>query len=205
MASKYLAPALAASAALLGLAAASFWYGAAETPGVQLATGTLLPQPRQVSDFSLTGDDGQPYTRQQLAGGWTVLFPGFVHCPDVCPTTLAMLKQLEAKLAAQGAPLRVVFLSVDPARDTPEQMRGYVQYFNPAFRAVTAPEPQLGAFTRELGIAYAKVPGESADSYSMDHTAALVLLNPQAQVAGYFSPPFNVDALAADLAKVIKS
>lgn len=201
MASKLIAPALAVGAALLGLAAASFWFTPQQTPAV--SSGTLLPQPRLLTDFSLQGANGQAFTKAQLQGRWTLVFAGFTRCPDVCPDTLARLKQLDANLRQRGVVINVLLLSIDPQRDQPEQLASYVHYFNPDFLAATAQEPELARVTRELGIAYAKVPGKTADDYTMDHSAALVLLDPQVRVAGYFTPPLRVEALTTDLAQLI--
>lgn len=201
MTSKFFALALAVGAAVLGLAVARVWF--APKPAV-ITSGTVLPQPRLLNDFTLTGDDGAAFTKTQLQGRWSLIFPGFTHCPDICPTTLATLKAVHAKLAQANAPLNVVFLSVDPERDVPANLARYVQYFNPTFRGVTAMEPELARFTRELGVAYAKSPGATPQTYTMDHSAALVLLNPQVQVAAYFSPPFAADTLSADLLTLIK-
>ena len=201
MKSRLLAPALAIGAMLLGLAAASLWLAPSDSP---IKSGTLLPQPRLLNDFKLTGDDGAPFTRERLQGRWSIVFPGFTHCPDICPTTLAMLKAVHAKLDQSDAELNVLFLSVDPQRDGPQQLASYAHYFHPEFLGATAQEPELARFTRELGIAYAKVPGNTDDSYTMDHSASLVLLNPQVQVSAYFTPPFSADALAADLLQLIK-
>lgn len=196
-------PALAAlAAALLGLAAASFLL--APEPA-QLKAGTLLPQPRALPEFSLTDQDGRPYTKADLQGRWTLVFPGFTHCPDICPTTLAYLKSLRAQLAAQGRELHVLFLSVDPERDGPAELSRYVRHFDPAFTGVTAAEPELARFTQGLMISYVKVPGTAPQTYSMDHSAALVLVNPQAQLAGFFTPPFQLEAMAADLGTLIGS
>ncbi len=202
MSSKALTAIAAVFAALCGLFAASWWF---QPQQVQLKSGTLLPQARQIADFTLTDQDGKPFTKTQLSGHWTLLFPGFTHCPDVCPTTLAFLKQLHSKLAAENKPVSVVFLSVDPERDQPKQLASYVHYFNPSFTGVTAGEPELGRFAQGLGIAYAKVPGKTADTYSMDHSAAMVLINPRAQIAGYFTPPHTLDAMSADLAAVMEN
>lgn len=147
--------------------------------------------------------DGQPYGNAQLTGGWTLLFAGFTHCPDVCPTTLGIMKQVEARLPAPG--VQLVFLSVDPARDTPEILHRYVRHFSGTMRGVTGSNEQLDALCASLGLAYVKVPGASDDAYTMDHSAALVLIDPLGRVAGYFSPPHRADALAADLAAVLKS
>lgn len=187
-------------ALLLGLAAAA--YLLAPQPG-QLTSGTLLSQPRALPEFALIDQDGRPYTRAALLGHWSLVFPGFTHCPDVCPTTLAYLKSLHDALAQQGKALNVVFLSVDPERDRPEQLATYVRYFNPAFAGVTASEPELARFAQSLMVTYLKVPGERPESYSMDHSAALVLINPQAEVAGFFTPPFELDAMKTDLGSLI--
>lgn len=191
---------LAAVAVALGIGAAS-WYYAPRT--AELRSGTLLQQPRPLPEFSLVDQDGTAYTRARLEGGWTVLFAGFTHCPDVCPTTLALLKDVRRRAAAD-VDLRVLFLSVDPQRDTPATLKAYTSHFDPSFAGVTAPEPQLGQFARALGLAYAKVPGASDDTYQMDHSAALVLIDPQARIAGYFSPPFDAEVLARDLAAAIQ-
>jgi len=192
--------AVAVIAAVLGVAAALLLSGL--RGGGALQAGTQLPQPRALPAFTLIDHDARPYTAQQLQGRWTLLFPGFTYCPDVCPTTLAFLKQLNAGLDEAQRP-RIVFLSVDPERDTPARLKEYVAHFDPAFVGVTAPEPQLSEIARAFGIAYAKVPGASAESYQMDHSAALILLNPQAQIVAYFSPPFDQARLSADLRKLV--
>lgn len=188
-------------ALLLGLAAASFLL--APQPG-QLKSGTLLAQPRALPEFSLIDQDGRPFTKTALQGHWSLVFPGFTHCPDVCPTTLAYLKSLHGELAKQGKPLNIVFLSVDPERDRPAQLAAYVRYFDPAFAGVTAAEPELSRFAQSLMVTYLKVPGAQPGIYSMDHSAALVLINPQAEVAGFFTPPFQLDSMNTDLAALIE-
>lgn len=191
---------IAALAAVLGVVVAvtlSQPRGTAE-----LQSGTLLPQPRALPAFTLTDQDGQPFTAASLAGRWTLLFPGFTYCPDVCPTTLALLKQVKAGLGPEQ-PLQVVFLSVDPERDTPARLKSYIAQFDPAFVGVTVGEPQLADVTRALGIAYAKVPGASPESYQMDHSASMILLNPQGQIVAYLTPPFEAGRLVADLKPLV--
>ena len=187
-------------AALLGALAAHLWL---QPPAPQLRSGTLLPQPRAIADFTLIGDDGKPFTKADLRGHWNLIFTGYTHCPDVCPTTLATLKSMSSKLGAGANRLQVVFLSVDPERDRPEALERYVHYFNPAFRGATAPNAELDRLAPQLGFVYLKVPGTSPETYTMDHSAALILINPDAQVAGYFTPPFKADVLAQDLSMVI--
>lgn len=190
----------AAVAAVLALAAGMWTAQRLQAPPVALESGTLLASPRPVAPFALTDHAGQPFGDAALRGRWTLVFAGFTHCPDVCPTTLALLKAVAQKLGP-GAPARV-FLSVDPERDTPDKLASYVAYFGPGVTGVTGPKPALDAFCASLGIAYVKIPGATAGDYTVDHTAALVLLDPQGRVAGYFTPPLRVDTLAADLARV---
>lgn len=190
---------IAAFAAALGVVVASLFFGGSGNG--ELQSGTLLKQPRALPEFSLTDHHGQAFTRQSLEGQWNLVFAGFTYCPDVCPTTLALLKQVQGKVAPQQ--FRVLFLSVDPERDTPERMKDYIGHFSSDFVGATAGEPQLSEIARGIGFAYAKVPGTTPESYQMDHSAALALVNPQAQIVGYFSPPFDSDKLAADLRRII--
>lgn len=189
-----------ALAIIAGLLAALWLQQPAVTT---LQSGTLLPQPRVLPAFSLTDQDGQAFGPAQLQGHWTLIFPGFTSCPDICPTTLAMLKNVEAGLGEKAANLRVAMFSVDPERDTPARLKVYVQSFSPRFIGFTAAEPQLGELARALGVAYVRVPGATPDSYTMDHSAALILVNPQGQLAGYLTPPFDPAKLGADLAALL--
>ncbi|MDI3258265.1 MAG: SCO family protein [Sinobacteraceae bacterium] len=192
---------LAAVAVLAGLAAGSLWLH----PGsVRLASGELLDTPRPIADFTLTGGDGQPFTRSDLLGHWSLIYVGYTYCPDVCPTTLMLLKNVERDLGRDAGRLRVVFISVDPARDTPQRLADYVHYFSPDFSAATGPDAVLEALGKNLGFAYNKVPGKTPDSYLMDHSAALMLIDPQARLAGYLLPPFKVQALVEDLRRIIE-
>lgn len=193
---------VAALALIGGLLAAVFLY-APKT--VTVESGTLLQAPRPLPAFTLTDQDGQPFTRENLLGHWTLLFPGFTYCPDVCPTTLGLLKSVEAQLGPRADRLQVLLFSVDPERDTPETLKRYVSYFSPRFRGATTTEPGLKQLAQALGVAYLKVPGDTPQNYTMDHSAALVLINPRAEVAGYFTPPHRVDALVQDLTRLLDS
>lgn len=164
---------------------------------------TLLPTPRTLPAFSLQQADGSALTPDTLKGHWTVVFLGFTHCPDVCPTTLAQLAGAQKQWAAMpdASRPRVLFVSADPERDTPQIVADYAHAFHPDTLAATAPVPQLEAFARSLSLVFMKVPGASGDpsDYSIDHSAALVLLDPQARMAGVAQPPFDVKGIAADL------
>ena len=194
---------IAAIAAVAGLVTANFVFKPDKPEGVQIASGTLLPSPRSIPEFALTGADGQPFTKARLDGHWSVIFVGFTHCPDICPNTLAKLKAVHGQLDAQKKPVQVLFLSVDPERDTPEVISNYVTHFDPAFLGATGPNAELDKLAAAMGFLYMKGPGATPDTYSVDHSSALILVNPQAQVAGYFTQPLKVDALVADLGALI--
>lgn len=197
-----IAPVLAAIAVMgLGVAAALQMF---KSPAaLQLDSGIYLPQARPLPEVALTDQDGQAFGAAQWQGPWSLLFAGFTHCPDVCPTTLQMLKQLEADLQAKGLSLRPIFLSLDPQRDTPEQLQRYVRHFSPTITGITGSKAELDRLSAALGLAYVKIPGASETDYTIDHSAALVLINPQGQVAGYFQAPHKRDLLAADLQRVM--
>ena len=169
-----------------------------------LQTVRLLPSPRAVPPFDLAQADGSRLEPADLRGHWTIVFLGFTHCPDVCPTTLAELamaqRQWEA-LPAASRP-RVLFVSVDPERDTTESTGRYAHHFHPDTLAATGGIPALEAFATSLGMVFMKVPppdGAPADQYSVDHSSTLVVLDPQGRMAGLLRPPLQPDAIAADL------
>jgi protein SCO1 len=165
----------------------------------QLTSGTWLPQPRPLSEFSLVDQSGQPFTLQSLKGHPTLVFFGFTHCPDVCPTTLAKLAQVTK--TANIPDLKVLLVSVDPQRDTPEQLERYVHAFNPAFGAVTGKPADIESLSREFGVAVVKVELPGGD-YTVDHSAVIFLLNSNGERVALFTPPYEVKNLAADLHNV---
>lgn len=195
--------AVVAAAAGLLLASWVFEPGGSGSDTAVLASGTLLPQPRPLPEFTLTDADGKPFDRASITGRWSLVFVGFTHCPDVCPNTLSLLKTVNTRLQSENKKLHVVFLSVDPERDNAAALRTYVNYFSPDFAGVTGPEDQLTVLGQAMGFVFAKAPGPTPETYSMDHSSALILVNPQAQVAGYFTPPLKVDALVTDLGSIL--
>jgi protein SCO1/2 len=131
---------------------------------IETRSATLLPQLRSLQPFSLVDQHGRPFTNQTLQGRWTFISFGYTHCPDICPTTLAMLTSMEKQLQASGnsAEYQIAFVSVDPERDTQQRLAEYIDFFNPAFLGVTGDESELQRLTRPLGILYAKVTTEKS-------------------------------------------
>ena len=193
---------VAAASALSGYL---FWNamqnrGPAEQPAL-----LELPVARAIPDFSLTDQHGNDFGPERLSGRWSLLFFGFTHCPDVCPGALYDLQRLGERLADGGPlpPQQVVFFSVDPERDSPERLAEYVAYFDPDFVAVTGEHVALEPLTRSLGIAYRIEPHEAgAGSYSVDHSASILLVNPQGRLHGVFPAPHDVPAMESALRRL---
>ena len=164
-----------------------------------LRAGTALSEPRPIAEFEFLDEDGRPFKRKSLEGQWSLLFTGFTHCPDVCPTTIALLAELRRRISRDD--LQFVFVSVDPERDTPEVVAAYLAHFDPTLVGATGTRAEMERFTSGLGLAQVRNPGVG-DEYTVDHSTALVLIDPKARIAGYFQAPHQRDALAADLAKL---
>lgn len=192
---------LAALAAALGLALGVIVL---QPKAVSIASGTLLQPPRALPAFTLTDEHGQPYTNASLQGHWTVVFAGFTTCPDICPTTLTLMKSVMADLGPDAQKVQMLLLSIDPERDTPERLKSYVQYFDPRFKGATAANAELDKLARAMSFVYTKVPGETPETYTMDHSSALMLLNPRGELAGFFTAPHRREALVADLKGLLK-
>ena len=195
---------IAALAAGLGLWAGQRWFEARTPAGPQLQAVKLFDHPRELPAFSLQQSDGTQLVPGELKGHWTLVFLGFTHCPDVCPTTLAQLAQAQKQWAALPDPTRprVLFVSVDPDRDTPDAIGEYAHGFDRDTLAATTDIPALEAFARSLSMVFMKVPapaGAPADQYSIDHSAALAVLDPQGRMAGVIPPPLDSRAVAADM------
>lgn len=191
-------------AALCGATTAWLLRQATGTPA-PLERATLLDKRRALADFALTDQAGRPFGRTQLRGRWTFLFFGFTNCPDVCPTTLATLAEVRRRLADLQAADRpaVVLVSVDPARDTQEVLGRYVAHFDPQFLGVSGPQAALEVLTRDLGVAFSIGPPSADGNYSVDHTAAIFLIDPTAAFAAVFGSPHVPDVIARDYRSIV--
>jgi protein SCO1/2 len=152
----------------------------------------LLDTPRNFGEFELVDHRGQPFNRARLEGGWTLVFFGFTFCPDICPTTMSFLNDFMGQLAGTEAEdTRVVMVTVDPARDTVEQLAKYVPYFNPEFIGVTGDFLDIHRFATALNTPFRKVSGEGGE-YQVDHSANVVLINPRGDYHGFFKAPLDM-------------
>lgn len=168
----------------------------------QLRAAQEFPEARPLADFELRTASGEALTRADLEGHWSLLFFGFTNCPDICPDTLAVLDTVMDDLETMGAAARpqVVFISVDPERDDDEALADYVSWFNRDFIAATGSDEALQSLTRSLGVIYfLDEPDPDTGFYSVDHSASVMIIDPQGRVFGRFPPPLERQAIAADL------
>ena len=182
---------------ILIAASAGVWLAReVDSSAPRLTSGTWLPQARPIGDFSLIDQNGAAFNAARLAGSPSLVFFGYTHCPDVCPLTLLQLAKL--KQAGAVPALKVVFISVDPGRDTPALLAQYVHAFDPDMIAATGRTDAVAGITHAFGVAYERVDLPGGD-YAMDHSATVFLLDAHARNVAVFSPPFDVATLTADL------
>jgi protein SCO1/2 len=161
-----------------------------------LTSGTWLPQPRSPGEFSLIDQNNAQFTAARLRGAPTLVYFGYTHCPDVCPVTMLQLAQVVKSGVVPG--LRVVFISVDPARDTPTQLAQYVHAFDPDFIGLTGTAAMLQTVAQRFGVAFLRVDLPGGD-YSMDHSSTLFLMDARGHNVAIFNAPYDVKSLTQDL------
>ena len=160
---------------------------------------TLFPDPKPLTAFALTDHQNRVFDLSRLKGKWSFLFFGFTHCPDVCPTTLAILARARVHIAKNrvGAEdIQFVFISVDPNRDTAGKLRQYVDYFDTTFLGVTGENAQIGNLAGQLGAAYQVAITPGMENYPVYHTTAVFLLDPRARYHAVFTPPHDAEAIS---------
>ena len=161
----------------------------------------------QLPEFLLFDDDFKPLRKEALSGHWTLIYFGYLHCPDVCPTTLQTLANAirEMKQAGIRKPPQVWFVSVDPWRDRPENIRQYVEYFDQDFIGASADAPQLNVLTNFFKVIYYNNRSEQNKSdYEVAHSDQVMLINPQAEFVGAFKSPLDSHAIAQKLLEIIR-
>lgn len=159
----------------------------------------IFPKAIEVSDVPFINEEGQLVGKNENLGKWSFLFFGYTFCPDVCPTTLSVMQQMWIKLNPEmQSNTQVVLVSVDTERDTPEQLKSYMDYFDPSFTAFTGKPDSLRSYAAELNAVYAKVERRNALNevdpelgYLMDHSANITILDPQGNYYGFIKPPFT--------------
>ena len=155
-------------------------------------TTLVYQQPRVVEPFKLYDQNEQLVDNASIAGKWNLVFLGYLSCPDICPMTMAKLSRLLPELnEISQVPVQVLFVSVDPKRDTAEKRKQYVEYFNPDILGLGAEHKDLFPFVRNLGLMYS-IPDNDAIDYFVDHSASVVLINPDGKTAAIFKPEIKL-------------
>lgn len=195
--------------AILGMVAYSKILGGPPT----LDSARVYDSPRPVADFVLQGTGGEDVGPDALKGQWTLLFTGYTYCPDICPTTMAQLSsRMDQMMEATDTPIRVWMISVDPQRDTVEQLTRYVNFFGEEFFGVVGEHPQLYPFVTSLGMMYS-VPAPDEVNYDVAHSASIVLVNPNGQQHAIFHPvtrpgqitTIDPNLLVSDFKKIVRN
>ena len=156
------------------------------------------------NDFRLTDHTGKPRTLADFHGKVVVMFFGFTHCPDVCPTTLSDMRQVMQKLGPDAARMQVLFVTVDPARDTPELLAKYVPSFNPTFLGLYGDNAATATVTKDFKIVSQIQEGKTPESYTVAHTAASLVFDPQGRLRLFIAYGMEVDKIEADIRQLLK-
>ena len=165
---------------------------------------TVLTKPIKLDEFMLIADDDSVFSNQSLKDKWSLLFFGYTHCPDVCPLTLHQLAQANKELADKLDSIPdIIMVSVDPDRDTSEILQKYVRSFGENVSGVTGKNEELDKLTSQLGIFY-NANKHEGENYSVNHSAAVILINKNAEFHAVFSAPHSIEHFVSDLPLILK-
>ena len=193
---------LSASLLVILAAIAGIWLGAYtqndKTPALtpQRIQGAIYPEAPVLSDFNLQNHLSQPFHKSDLLNHWSLIFIGYTHCPDICPTTLSLLSNVVERLQKEKIkPPQVIFLTIDPERDTPQVLKPYIEYFNSDFTALTGSMDEVTQLSKQLHTVFRKAAGASGDinndDYLMEHSSALMLINPKGNLQAIITAPHS--------------
>lgn len=170
-------------------------------------SATVLRDAKPLPKFVLEDHFGNGFTNKNLKNQWSLVFFGYTHCPDICPTTLSLLNQVDQVLKKESDidKPRIIFISVDPERDTIEQLTDYVPYFNPEFIGVTGSMENLQVLTKSLGIVFGKEGDADNVDYEVFHSTRIMLIDPEVRLKALFSFPHDVNQIVSDYIKIIGS
>lgn len=164
----------------------------------------LLPQGRDVPKLTLTSEQGEAVQVDQFKDKWTLLFFGYTFCPDICPATLAELRQLRTALPPElQQRMRPVLVTVDPHRDTPEQLRQYLEFFGEGFMGLTGSLEEIQTLANGVGIPF--IPADTSnEDYTVDHSGNLALIGPDGRQRGFIRAPLKVQELGEQLPALLQ-
>jgi protein SCO1/2 len=156
-------------------------------------------------NFSLVDHTGKPRTLADFRGKAVVMFFGYTQCPDVCPTTLATLAQMQKELGQDAAKVQVLFVTVDPERDTAELLANYVTAFDPSFLGLRGDADATARTAKEFKILYQKQPGSTPDSYTVDHSAGSFVFDPEGRLRLYVGNGQGTDVFVHDVRALLRA
>lgn len=161
----------------------------------------VFTEPKPIPPFQLVDQSGAAFNAQHLQGAWSLLFFGYTNCPEACPRTMMDLTAVLRKLAktAPGMPVRAVLVTVDPERDTPQVLAHYLTLFNASFIGITGERAMLDGFLRHFGVMHLRSEPAHHDHYLVDHSGAVILVDPQGRWAGRFVEPIDPRSVADTL------
>ena len=168
-----------------------------------LETGKSYKKPLDIIEFELKNQGDQLYSKNDLKNQWTILFFGYTNCPDVCPTTIFKLGQIKQQISKElpNLNLQILFITLDPERDSTERLKEYLGFFDPSMTGLTGEITKIVELTSNLIVFFQRINKE--DGYDFNHTASIFLINPKAQLKASFSPASSMDMLAEDIKKVV--
>ena len=191
---------------LVVVIALSFWNSRAPSVSPpQELFGVLRPEPKPLTSFKLIDQNRTPFNKERLLDKWTFLFFGYTYCPDICPSTLSVLSMVYNELdegTGEKGETQVLFVSVDPERDTPEKLSGYMAYFNKEYIAVTGEKSDIDSFAQQNGARYILEQETSPGEYLVSHTSAIFLIGPQARLVATFSQPHDAATILEQYRKI---
>ena len=190
---------------ILGVLVARYLLGPHEQSPASDVPAHYLQPGKPIAGLNLIDYNKQRFDESRLKGKWTFMFFGYTNCPDVCPTTMLVMKAVWAKLPAEAkaAPVpQMVFVSVDPDRDTPDRLKKYVTFYHPDFLGVTGKADQIDVLTRQVGVLYGFDDDPENKSYTVKHSAQIILIDPSGKMRAVFSPPHQADELVRSFIQI---
>ncbi len=168
-------------------------------------TATLLEKAKTLHPFTMQDHNQKTFGLNELKSKWSFMFFGYTHCPDVCPLAMQVMKQVWQQLDVSKHPdsnLQMLFVSVDPERDTPALLKQYAQYYDPSFIGITGKLDEVDNLTRQLGILYGYEEPDKQGNYHVNHSGQIILIDPQGNMRAVFSPPLDPKQIARDFQRI---
>ena len=177
------------------------FFGSSAAPE---AAGIVFDDPQKIDTVQLIDHRGEEFDIERLQNRWSLIYFGFTNCPDLCPLTLTQFAKLDEELGAEPTPpIQYIFVSVDPDRDTPDRIRAYVEFFLPELIGVTGNSADLENLASQLAVGF-KAHSDEGENYPVDHSNAILLINPAAEFQAVLTAPHTTERLAADFRAIQK-